>query len=698
MAENQVPSSRPSISISEEKTDWKSELLHMIKKSELEVVELKRRRSEDAKANERVLSIFAAREQSWLSERRKLRQTIGSLINELRVLETDKEKIILNLSKKVEDSELIIQSRGKALEGEEAKGKEIEEKLQKLEDLVCELRETTKKEGQEHTAELWKHKTAFLELVSNQRQLEAEMGRALRQVESTKQEFDSVYAQKEESVSMVQKLSMELVRTRKDLEQKDKILSAMLRKSKLDTSEKQMLLKEVKISKSRRKQAEVETERWRTHGHESRYERHSSKSNLVYQIEEDFFEKRRTGSQPNFDRVSPKTLLLDYLEADRRKERDGSNQCSPEESGELVTADVKHLESWIRLETKKNTTMLEQRHHLEIDAFAEELRHKNEKLEASRWQLLSMELESKRLKSHIEELDQNLSQVNDENMKLEALLFEQEADYTSLKEELDSLQLCTSQVSRETEPKDETSSLVQVPEEEIEVEKEVTVDIVHVGDQCTNPKVVEAIDLTSNNHCSMKLSKIDLHALGVSYNIKRLKQQLLLLKKLVGMQNGCEERMSDDDNGKHGKHSFLYSLSLLNKQVSRYESLQEKINNLCSRMHENGLDGSSVDSQTAMAKEETKSLQIFLGETFQLQRYMVAAGQKLMEIKSKITFGFIRGLEEVNKSASFDTKRFSDSVQTLFKEVQRGLEVRISRIIGNLEGTLACEGITHFKN
>ena len=79
---------------------------------------------------------------------------------------------------------------------------------------------------------------------------------------------------------MSQKLSLEITKFHKDLEQKDKILSAMLRKSKLDTAEKQMLLKEVKLSKARRKQAEQETQRWKAVS-EGKHERQSLKSMLV---------------------------------------------------------------------------------------------------------------------------------------------------------------------------------------------------------------------------------------------------------------------------------------------------------------------------------------------------------------------------------------------------------------------------------
>lgn len=96
---------------------------------------------------------------------------------------------------------------------------------------------------------------------------------------------------------------------------------------------------------------------------------------------------------------------------------------------------------------------------------------------------------------------------------------------------------------------------------------------------------------------------------------------------------------------------------------------------------------------TARAKEKTSTLEHFLEETFQLQRYIVATGQKLMELQSKIVSGFVGLGEEMDKSAGIDMKRFADSIRNLFHEVQRGLEVMTARIIGDLEGTLAREGM-----
>lgn len=87
-------------------------------------------------------------------------------------------------------------------------------------------------------------------------------------------------------------------------------------------------------------------------------------------------------------------------------------------------------------------------------------------------------------------------------------------------------------------------------------------------------------------------------------------------------------------------------------------------------------------------------LEHFLEETFQLQRYIVATGQKLIEVQTKVASGLVGALQEVDRPDCFDMKRFADNIKTLFKEVQRGLEVRIARIIGDLEGTLACDGMT----
>lgn len=232
----------------------KCELLDRLESAEREIEELKRRRSEDAKANEKVVSIFATHEQSWFNVRKKLQQQVGALLNEIKILEKNKDEVITELNEQLLEKELLLQSEEDSIKKQLQKNLELEEKLKEAKSVAEELREAAKNVAEEHSTEIRKHKTALIELVSTQRQLEAEMGRAVRQVEAAKQDLDSVWEKKEHSVSMTQKLSMELIRMRKEMEQKDTILSAMLRKSKLDTEEKQMLLKEVKLSRTKIKQ------------------------------------------------------------------------------------------------------------------------------------------------------------------------------------------------------------------------------------------------------------------------------------------------------------------------------------------------------------------------------------------------------------------------------------------------------------
>ncbi|KAL0317990.1 UNVERIFIED_CONTAM: hypothetical protein Sangu_2213300 [Sesamum angustifolium] len=693
----------------EEAKSGKSELLQKLENAQKQIQELKKRRSEEAKANAKVVSIVAAREQSWFDERRKLRQQIAALMNELRVVEMKKEKSISELNEKLKENEAILQLKDKSFEEGEQKRRQIEEKVKAAENLVDELRENVKREAQRHSSEISRHKTTIIELVSNQRQLEAELGRAVRQVEAAKQELDSVLEQKEQSIVMTQRLSIELLKMRKDLEQKDQILSAMLRKSKLDTAEKQMLLKEVKSSKAKRKQAELETARWKAVS-EPKHERQSLRNMFAKHV--DVKSDVRKG-------VEVFSLVSDpYLTQGTDKPQS--------------VADVDHSENWGDSESETHKIAMEERHNLEIDAFAEQLRIKDEKNRI------------KEVAVTYEGLDQEITQLRQENMKLEAILLDRDAELHSLKEQLvlqfnpPNLQkLNFNSINHDTvwskvkvikrKPGQKRQELTAVAEEVSQAVEDKKVDDIPANEQVKdivltlqNPRkemqegkdaalepdhfrqesidsddIANAETSTSLGQGSSKKStstwKMDIHALGVSYKIKRLKQQFLMLERLSGKQEN-----SENNNGHSGVKGFYALTSLLNKQVDRYQSLQGKTDDLCQRMHEKNLNlngGLTI----ARTEDETKKLEQFLEETFQLQRYIVATGQKLMEVQTKIASGLVGYVEKIEKPESFDMERFADSIRTLFREVQRGLEVRISRIIGDLEGTLACDGIIHLK-
>lgn len=737
-------------------------LISKFESAKREIEELKKRRREDAKGNEKVAGIYATKERCWLDERKKLHKQIGALLNELKVVRNKrdeavseikrKDEFVAELDGKLQEMESLLKSKDKDFEEEKYKITELEEKLMTMARTVEELKGSVKRDAQAHSSQLWKHKAAFIELVSNQRQLEAQQGRALRQAEAAKKQLEFVLEENEESMMMAENLSNELDKMNKDLEQKDKILTVLLTKSKLDKEEKQMLLKEVKLSKAKQKQVGLDAMKATTVSG-SRSGRRTLKSMLsrpvgsrleVFPGEQaknsvliGLRNTRRTKSMGN-------NSILKYARTEIKIASGGypteSNQSSPVENGEQSfpresSVDAMRLEDWVSREAGKHQSVSDQRREVELEAVAEQMRLKDDKLEAYRWRMLSMELESKRLLAQIEGQNQGISELKHENVMLQTQLLERDEELMSLKWQLSScLHSLNSLKTNPYKPVHELPSagnvvwsnvtvikkklaekehdmdcLVEDDQQEIRTEsalegrylagrssaedcedvKEVTLELRSV---CGSPKDVEMVSTmdVSPEKCfdgkDRSRWRMDLHALGVSYKIKRLKQQFQMLERLTGKQ----------DNGESMK-GFHPLLALLIKQVSRYQSLYEKIDDLLKRMHEGEQYLVQREACSTRTKEETRVLGQFLEETFQLQRYVVATGQKLMEIQDKVGSTFVGTKEEGDGSTILDLSRFGDNIRTLLGEVQRGLEVRISQVIGNLEGTLARDGINSKK-
>ncbi|KAK9672426.1 hypothetical protein RND81_12G099800 [Saponaria officinalis] len=647
-----------------------------------EIVELKRMRSEDAKANEKVASIYAAQEQSWFIERRKLRHQLGTLLNDLRIFDRRKTEAVSELNGKIEEMSFFVKSKDKILEEVEKKRKELEEKVKSLEDALEELRE-------EKSSELLKQKTAFIELVSNQRQLEAELGRALRVEDASKAQLEYVFEEKEEAILMVQELSVEIERLRKESEKKDKILSAMMRISRLEDE---------KLSKSRRNKSDPETtDRWRAVPG-SIIGRRSLRNMLSRQNSSklDVFPDERADDYVStliLDVDRPDVDVLDDFGAEVGNHRlqdyalhyDKSipDKCRGHD-------EAMQLDEWVHLEAERYHNAFEKRHQLELDSITERMHLKDDKLEACRWRLLSSELKSKKLQSKIEGLNNDMSQLRRDNFKLETLLLDRDVEIKTLK---DQVALHSSRWESRVKKKSSDSASTFLSPADSANEKEMLREL-----QPSDVEVSSVGGLKNQKEEVEKQStwKVDIHALGVAYKIKRLNQQLLMLDRLTGRQKSGEIEKNDEHEMGRAK-GFSLLMSLLNKQVGRYQSLQEKTDDLSKRMGEKDLNLKQRGPSSKRTKEETRKLENFLEETFQLQRFIVATGQKLIELQSKIAASGLDGISsEFSGSASFDMQRFAETIQSLFKDVQRGLEVRASKIIGDLGGTLTCDGI-HFR-
>ncbi|KAF8114822.1 hypothetical protein N665_0033s0014 [Sinapis alba] len=655
----------------------KGKLLQRLEDANNEITELKKVRKEDAKANEKVVSIIASQKQNWLKEKYRLRLQVEALMRELRNMEKRKRQSLSELQERLKEKDGLVQSKDKEIEEEKRKCQELEEKLVKAEKEVQDLREMKERDVQEHSSELWRQKKTFLELASSQRQLEAELSRANKQIDAKRHELED--------------LSLEIVKVRKDLEAKDRILAVMLKKSKLDITEMHTLLMEAKM-----KQDEDESKSWRSNSKSRR----SLRSMFAFE----------TTSKPKTNSV---THIDEHVEWNKDPDvvpeiMDSYSTCDRSELG--VNRLAKKRENMSFGEEDFCIRVIGKKQEIELGVLPEHVKLKDEKIEALCLHLMNSELESNRLRSCIEELRQEMSLLRDNNTKLEGLVSQRGEESVAMrKHQLKSLtshknntrfgrkntkaevrervfegsKENATEKGRESYSPDELRHLT-LKAAQSDAEEESEKECLLPENEFTKREKDDGKESESTNNPPWRM---DLHALGVSFKIKRLRQQLMMLERYIGKQESQEiDKSSTSDTG---KRALLLLITLLNKQVTRYQSLQEKIDGICKRMHVNDT--------------EKTSLEHFLDETFQLQRYIVATGQKLMEIQSKITSGFVEVLvgfittESSSTSSSFDPERFAESIKSLFQEVQRGLEVRISRIIGDLGGTLARQGMIHLK-
>ncbi|CAN6869125.1 hypothetical protein Bca4012_044522 [Brassica carinata] len=664
----------------------KGNLLQRLEDANSEITELKKLRNQDAKANEKVVSIIASQKQNWLKEKYRLRLQVEALMRELRNMEKRKRTSLSELQERLKEKDGLVQSKDKEIEEEKLKRQEVEEKLVKSEKEVQDMREMKERDVKEHSSELWRQKKTFLELASSQRQLEAELSRANKQIDAKRHEIED--------------LSLEMVKMRKDLEAKDRILAVLLKKSKLDIAEMHTLLMEAKL-----KQDEDEAKSWRSNSKSRR----SLRSMFAFET---------TSKPTKTNSVGSITHIDEHVEwnKDPNVVPEIMGSYSNDDFSELGNG-VVHFEGANGVARKRENMsfgeedfcirVIGKKQEIEIGVLPE-----HEKIEALCLHLMNSELESNRLRSCIEGQSQEMSQSRHNNTKVEESVAMRKQHFkTQLKsfmphknntsyrrkntkaEELQVQERVfglkegskehATEKGRESYSPDELRHLT-LKAAQSDAEEESEKDTLLTENGKANGKEESESQPSSTNNPPWRM---DLHALGVSFKIKRLRQQLMMLERYIGKQESQEiDKISSSDTG---KRALLLLITLLNKQVTRYQSLQEKIDGICKKMHVNDTGKTSLEH--------------FLDETFQLQRYIVATGQKLMEIQSKITSGFVEVLvsfiatESSSASSSFDPERFAESIRSLFQEVQRGLEVRISRIIGDLGGTLAREGMIHLK-
>eukprot|EP00249_Psilotum_nudum_P034643 c53973_g1_i1 orf=2-1087(-) len=217
----------------------KIELLKNVSKIESEVQELKKRRNEDARANEKVARIFATQEQGWKNERKKLKQDLQNHRFELQkswkemsVLQqrmesadvlggndcnecSAKETLVMELKERLREQEFLMMATVEESKAEQQEKNELARKLETAEGVISELRDKLGKEVVERALESQKHQAILSEFKLKQRQAEMDFSRVFEEFESSKRKIGILSEENKCMNELIERLSIELTKLQK---------------------------------------------------------------------------------------------------------------------------------------------------------------------------------------------------------------------------------------------------------------------------------------------------------------------------------------------------------------------------------------------------------------------------------------------------------------------------------------------------
>ncbi|KAJ7551735.1 hypothetical protein O6H91_06G026600 [Diphasiastrum complanatum] len=258
----------------------KMELLSKLAQAESHVEELKRMRVEDAKANEKVVTMFAIQEQCWKNERKRLRhenevfkKRVEILLDKIRVnfhergsncLECkQKERSIVNLKEKLTEKDFLLITTMEEAKAEQLEKNELAGKLAVAEMLAEYVQEKLDNQLKEHDECLVNYGMEMSALISKQKELKADLESTVKELDISKQEAAALNEFIQIAQESKKKLLAELKNLKKDIKSKDVVLSVMLRKNGLATAENFELARKLAHVKARKRNLESERDGWR---------------------------------------------------------------------------------------------------------------------------------------------------------------------------------------------------------------------------------------------------------------------------------------------------------------------------------------------------------------------------------------------------------------------------------------------------
>lgn len=284
--EHLVPSSHNEQKCLFEKAE-KSLILQKITLLQIELSELKRLRSEDGKANERVVSIFASKEQDWKLERRKLKEeqhklyqelqraflqqeALRSQMDDLRSLQKQpcaecvrREGLSVELKKRLGEQEFLIMATMEEVQIERQEKDAIAEKLAAVESSVSQLQSKLSANAEQHVLELTMHKDLMKQLETRAEHAENDYFQILQEFNASQASLSAVIHEKNHCKDLVSDMSKEINQLKTCVQKKDTTISALLKKANADAEDRKELENELGLMKAKLDHAEKEKQKWR---------------------------------------------------------------------------------------------------------------------------------------------------------------------------------------------------------------------------------------------------------------------------------------------------------------------------------------------------------------------------------------------------------------------------------------------------
>lgn len=692
---------------SEVVTGERSQFLEQISSIQSEVLELKKRRAEDAKANEKVVSIFASREQAWKAERIKSRNEHRRLWQELqrarqkaqctRIVEGDacedceqRQALIVELRERLGEQEFLIMATMEEAKAEQQEKNALAGKLAIVDGVVTELREKIayaveeREQAIAHAVE--KHEASVVELKAQQSWLEQKSSQAFEDLKAAQSEICRLTAERKRYDELFGRLTSELNKLEEEVRDKDELISAMLKKTNANAEERHELERELAVTKAKHMHAEREKETWkrlveektrsgarkgvsfrprssfgsrtesgldttvelqRLHDDEIKNLQSIFEEQLkIMQKRANFYRERAADLEENvflhmadtkraiclsnaeglekmhcvelvdsqdmdilkkpmeaelavkqFQLSVAKTLLRQYMDSDTHREQE-LNKWRKLYFASKATIEMLHVENehadaavrntrrqdWLELEKARYASKLELRHWQEIDAFERQIKARDERMEAFRWQLLTMEDEARTRLREIEALSESLATATADKIKLQELLKEKEDELGTYRDQTLSMhKMHATGEGYEREIEEilcQETSMLQKMQTELEIEKESTLTMLSV----------EAESEIKYRPCRLAAVETQL-VVGKNINERERKEinrmSLEMLKEKSSLE--CFLRSTSWSETERGVQDAIYTACLAMGSLSR------KITEALMRVsHTHGRDGELV--------------------------------------------------------------------------------------------------------